>query len=86
MTDQEIKNKLKYNGGVLFTIDGINKTFKTFKCENDVTVGSITLDRIFSNGMNISKFGSKCFTLYDYNILGQRTQAKIYYKDIKFCS
>jgi len=38
--------------------------------------------RLFGRGMNVTKLGPTCITLYDYNMLGKRTVGKISYKDI----
>ena len=37
---------------------------------------------VFGRGMNITKLGPTCITLYDYNMLGKKTVGKINYKDI----
>tara|TARA_Y100000389_G_C17333584_1_gene449416 strand:- start:242 stop:532 length:291 start_codon:yes stop_codon:yes gene_type:complete len=37
---------------------------------------------LFGRGMNITKLGPTCITLYDYNMLGKKTTGKINYKDI----
>ncbi len=37
---------------------------------------------LFGRGMNITKLGPTCITLYDYNMLGKKTVGKINYKDI----
>ena len=37
---------------------------------------------LFGRGMNVTKLGPTCITLYDYNMLGKRTVGKINYKDI----
>tara|TARA_Y100000389_G_C17267974_1_gene416443 strand:+ start:476 stop:781 length:306 start_codon:yes stop_codon:yes gene_type:complete len=36
----------------------------------------------FSNGMNVSKFGPTCVTLYTYDMLGKKTVGKIKYSDV----
>ena len=38
--------------------------------------------RLFGGGMNVTKLGPTCITLYDYNMLGKKTVGKINYKDI----
>ena len=35
-----------------------------------------------TRGMNVTKLGPTCITLYDYNMLGKKTVGKINYKDI----
>jgi len=37
---------------------------------------------LFGRGMNITKLGPTCITLYDFNMLGKKTVGKINYKDI----
>ena len=37
-----------------------------------------------TKGMNVTKLGPTCITLYDYNMLGKKTVGKINYKDITF--
>ena len=37
---------------------------------------------LFGRGMNVTKLGPTCITLYDYNMLGKKTVGKINYKDI----
>ena len=34
-------------------------------------------------GMNVTKFGPTCVTLYDYNMLGKKTVGKINYATVK---
>ena len=36
----------------------------------------------FSNGMNVTKFGPTCVTLYTYDMLGKKTVGKIKYADV----
>jgi hypothetical protein len=37
---------------------------------------------LFGRGMNVTKLGPTCITLYDFNMLGKKTVGKINYKDI----
>ena len=37
---------------------------------------------LFGRGMNVTKLGPTCITLYDYNMLGKKTVGKINYKDV----
>ncbi len=79
-------------GDVRFTVKGITsyrrgddgeygdypKLFKVSK-KGD----SINVDEFLSiTGMNVTKWGPTCVTLYDYNMLGKKTTGKINYKDI----
>ena len=36
----------------------------------------------FSKGMNVTKFGPTCVTLYTYDMLGKKTVGKIKYADV----
>ncbi len=88
---KEIKEILK-KGNVRFTVKGITsyrkgddgeygdhpKLFKVNK-----TGDAINTNELFSvQGMNVTKWGPTCITLYDYNMLGKKTTGKINYKDI----
>jgi hypothetical protein len=88
---KEIK-KIIEKGDVRFTIKGITsysrgddgeygdhpKIFKVSK-KGD----SINVDEFLSiSGMNVTKWGPTCVTLYDYNMLGKKSVGKINYKDI----
>ena len=83
------------NGNVKFTIKGITEYRrggedneygdfpKIFRVNKDAD--AIFEDGYFSTrGMNITKLGPTCITLYDYNMLGKKTVGKINYKDITF--
>ena len=54
--------------------------FRTHGCnrggENDA------IFKGFSNGMNITKFGPTCITLYTYDMLSKKTVGKIKYEDV----
>lgn len=41
-------------------------------------------DNMFGKAMNVNKFGPTCVTLYTFDMLGNRTSAKIKYSDVKF--
>lgn len=88
----DIREQLQ-KGDVRFTVKGITsyrrgddgeygdhpKVFKVSK-KGD----SINVDEFLSiSGMNVTKWGPTCVTLYDYNMLGKKTTGKINYKDIK---
>jgi len=88
---KEIKKVIE-KGDVRFTIKGITsyrrgddgeygdhpKIFKVSK-KGD----SINVDEFLSiSGMNVTKWGPTCVTLYDYNMLGKKSVGKINYKDI----
>ncbi len=80
-------------GNVKFTVKGINhyrrggkdnewgdfpKLFRVNENGDAIYEEDILLGR----GMNITKLGPTCITLYDYNILGKKSVGKINYKDI----
>tara|TARA_B110000037_G_C16854591_1_gene397352 strand:+ start:252 stop:602 length:351 start_codon:yes stop_codon:yes gene_type:complete len=82
-------------GNVRFTVEGITEYRrggedneygifpKIFRVNEDGN--SIFEDSgLFGRGMNVTKLGPTCVTLYDYNMLGKKTVGKINYKDIKF--
>ena len=80
-------------GDVKFTVKGITeyrrggddneygdfpKLFRISKKSNSIFEDS----SLFGRGMNVTKLGPTCITLYDYNMLGKKTVGKINYKDI----
>ena len=82
-----IKNELQ-KGDVEFTIKGITSYCKgndgeygmnpkTFKVSKDS--GAIYAEY---NGMNVTKWGPTCVTLYTFDMLGKKSVGKINYKDI----
>jgi hypothetical protein len=81
------------NGNALFTVEGINeyrrggednqygdypKIFRVSENGDAIYEDS----KLFGRGMNISKVGGTCITLFTYNILGKKSVGKIRYKDI----
>ena len=89
---KQIKEQLQ-KGNVRFTIDGItsysrggeNNEYgdfpKVFKVSESGE--SINVDELLSvSGMNVSKWGPTCVTLYTYNMLGKRSIGKIKYSEI----
>ena len=89
---KEIKSIIE-KGDVKFTVEGITEFRrggedneygdfpKIFKVGENAE--SIFEDlNLFGRGMNITKLGPTCITLYDYNMLGKKTTGKINYKDI----
>ncbi len=90
---KEIKSIIE-KGNVKFTIKGMT-SFKRGGEDNEYgdfpTIFRVSEksdavyedDCVFSTrGMNITKLGPTCITLYDYNMLGKKTTGKINYKDI----
>ena len=53
-----------------------------FHTHGDKEHGTEAIYTRFGRGMNVSKFGPTCVTLYDYNMLGKKTVGKIKYSDI----
>lgn len=89
---KQIKEQLQ-KGNVRFTIDGITSYIrggedneygdfpKIFKVSE--SGDSINVDELLSvSGMNVTKWGPTCVTLYTYDMLGKRSVGKIRYKDI----
>ena len=90
-----IKEQLQ-KGNVRFTIKGIT----TYRSDDNGEYGmnpkifkvsesgdSINVDEILSvSGMNVTKWGPTCVTLYTYNMLGKRSIGKISYKDVSICA
>ena len=91
----KVREILMNEGGCKFTVKGIanydrkedgsygnvSKVFHTVKLENDEHCGSISEGWY---GMNVTKWGPTCVTLYTYDMLGNKTTGKIKYSDIKF--
>ena len=94
MKVKEIKEALKKEGTVFNypTPMGIRE-FKTFtgvkvvdgELVNDNIVSSIyeTKYGTLSRGMNINKLGPTCITLYTFDMMGNKTIAKIKYEDVE---
>ena len=93
MTIKEIREKLQVSG-TKFNIDGklsyqkgpdgkygdYPTVFTTYAYNEDNKTESIS--KGFLNGMNVSKFGPTCITLYTYDMLGKKTVGKIKYADV----
>ena len=84
---KKIKEVLK-RGNVEFTVKGITTYCRGENGEYGMNpkVFTVTKDAesIWSdlNGMNVTKWGPTCVTLYTYDMLGKRSVGKINYKDI----
>ena len=90
MTIKEIREKLQVSG-TKFNINGkldfqkgpdgewgdYPKVFTTSGEGKTVAINS------YFQGMNVSKFGPTCVTLYDFNMLGKKTVGKINYSNVK---
>lgn len=94
MTVKEIKTQLQTKT-VRFNIKGYNDyqkgpdgeygdypaIFRTFGSQYDEGKTS-SIFKGFGNGMNVTKFGPTCVTLYTYDMLGKKTVGKIKYADV----
>ena len=83
-----IKEQLE-KGNIEFTINGITGYLKgedgewgmnleRFKVSDNA--GSIYT--LLGSGMNVTKWGPTCVTLYTYDMLGNRSTGKIRYQDV----
>ena len=93
MKIKEIKEQLQFKK-VIFNVKGHKDyqegpdgkygdyptKFRTHGSEGKWGTGAIFKD--FSDGMNVSKFGPTCVTLYTYDMLGKKTVGKIKYADV----
>ena len=92
MSNKEIKEQLQ-KGNAKFTIDGITSYTrggedneygdfpKVFRVTEEAE--SVYVDELLSvNGMNVTKWGPTCVTLYTYNMLGKKSIGKIKYSEI----
>ena len=91
----KVREILMNEGRCEFTVKGITnygqkkdgsygdipKKFHTVKLENDEHCGSISEGW---SGMNVTKWGPTCVTLYTYDMLGKRSVGKIRYEDVRF--
>ena len=84
-TTQAVREQLQ-KGNVRFTIKGITSyrrddfghwgnNPKIFKVYEDAE--SIQVDEFFGSGMNVTKWGPNCVTLYTYDMLGRKSVGKI---------
>lgn len=83
MTIEEIKALLE-KGETKFTYPTRfgNKHFITHQMEGEDTTGSICEDDYGRRGMNVKKFGPTCVTLYTFDMMGNKSVAKIRYADV----
>ena len=92
MSNKEIKEQLQ-KGNVKFTVEGITSYTrggedneygdfpKVFRVTEEAE--SIYVDELFSvDGMNVTKWGPTCITLYTFDMLGKKSIGKIKYSDI----
>ena len=90
----EVREALMQDGTV-FTVKGIEeysgkkdgyvlREFITNKStyEHSGDCYSIHPNLLFSNGMNVNKFGPTCVTLYSFDMLGKKMIGKINYNNV----
>ena len=77
---KEIREILK-STEVEFTIKGRGGVFKT-TCPNENTKECGSIWNAF-HGMNVSKWGPTCVTLYTFDMLSKKSTGKIRYSDIQ---
>jgi hypothetical protein len=84
----DIKKQLQ-KGNVKFTVEGITTYCKGEDGEYGMNpkIFTVTKDAgsIYAeySGMNVTKWGPTCVTLYTFDILGRKSVGKINYKQIK---
>ncbi len=84
----DIKKQLQ-KGNVKFTVEGITTYCKGEDGEYGMNpkIFTVTKDAgsIYAeySGMNVTKWGPTCVTLYTFDILGKKSVGKINYKQIK---
>ncbi len=84
---KEIKKLLK-EGDVKFTVEGITTYCKGEDGEYGMNPKIFNVNKDASaincdwSGMNVTKWGPTCVTLYTFDILGKKSVGKINYKDI----
>jgi len=90
MTDKEKKLKLQ-EGNIIFTISWFKDYYGELKelrtsptNEHEKISGAIWENNglFFGNGMNVTKWGPTCITLYTFDLFKTKTVAKIKYSDI----
>ncbi len=80
MTVKEIKNALMTIEKVQFTLPGYGEFEFTACCPDDDGVNGVIV-RLHSQ-MNVKKFGPTCVTLYTFDMMNNKTVAKIKYTDV----
>ena len=85
-----VREKLMTQKDVVFTC-GVKDTlgriqeYKVYCSDrSDRDSFAITENTSFGKMMNVNKFGPTCVTLYTFDMLHNRTSAKIKYSDVKF--
>jgi len=87
MSNKEIKDQLQ-KGSVKFTVEGITSYCKGNDGEYgmnpkvfEVNVDAGAIHAEF-NGMNVTKWGPTCITLYTFDMLGKKSIGKIKYSKV----
>jgi hypothetical protein len=84
----DIKKQLQ-KGNIKFTVEDITTYSKGEDGEYGMNPKIFTVSKdsgsIYSeyNGMNVTKWGPTCVTLYTFDMLGKKSVGKINYKQIK---
>jgi hypothetical protein len=95
MTIKEIKAALETPGTIFKAPNSIGEIVE-FRCHGDIkfdaekddfvptgTVGSIYKNDTGVKGMNVTKFGPTCVTLYTFDMMSKKSVAKIRYADVE---
>ena len=83
----DIRKKLE-KGGVKFTVKGITTYCKGDDGEYGMNPKIFTVTKDAGsicaeyNGMNVTKWGPTCVTLYTFDMLGKKSVGKINYREI----
>ena len=98
MTVKEIREALM-TPGTIFKAPNNRGTMIEFKShgglkfDNDkndfIPTGEVSsiVERVgYGGGMNVNKFGPTCVTLYTFDMMGNKTVAKIKYSEVKIVS
>ena len=80
-TKFNINGKLSYQKGPDGEYGDYPAVFTTMAYGKNGKTDSIS--KGFFGGMNVTKFGPTCVTLYDFNLLGKKTIGKINYATVK---
>lgn len=85
-----VREKLMTQKDVVFTCGikdalGRIQEYKVYSSDrSDVMSFAIIENTSFGKAMNVNKFGPTCVTLYTFDMLHNRTSAKIKYSDVVF--
>ena len=85
-----VRKKLMTQKDIVFTcghkdVLGRIQEYKVYSHDrSDIESFAIKENSTLGKMMNVNKFGPTCVTLYTFDMLGNRTSAKIKYSDVKF--